>query len=432
MNADYTFPAWYNGKIINEALFCRTYLSAHPTKCYKGSFYTENGRVADEMSIGKDIYDEIIQYAETGAARKVHSILSGLRFQAQCDHLPVQLDRIHVANGTLFTDGRFIPTKELCRNRLPVAYIPNAPTPEKWIQFLNELLEPIDILSLQEYLGYCLIPSTKAQKLLVIKGDGGEGKSRVGNIMRGLLGDNLKYGSIAKVEHNQFAAADLENMLCMVDDDMKTQALKSTDHLKSIVTAETPIDLEKKGKQSYQGDMYARFLVFSNGDLQALYDLSDGFFRRQLILSTKRKAPDRRDDPNLGKKLRDEIEGIFLWCFEGLQRLIAQDFHFTVSDAAKANLENARLEADNVRAFLRSEGYFLLDANSSIPTADLYVIYKHWCEDNAIKPLPSKAFTRAMNRYADLYHLEYDNHVMNRSGKRVNGFRGIKAYSPST
>ena len=33
----------------------------------------------------------------------------------------------------------------------------------------------------------------------------------------------------------------------------------------------------------------ARLLAFSNGDLQALYDRSDGFYRRQLILTTKDK-----------------------------------------------------------------------------------------------------------------------------------------------
>ena len=33
--------------------------------------------------------------------------------------------------------------------------------------------------------------------------------------------------------------------------------------------------------------MFARLLAFSNGDLQALYDRSDGFYRRQLVLTTK-------------------------------------------------------------------------------------------------------------------------------------------------
>ena len=56
----------------------------------------------------------------------------------------------------------------------------------------------------------------------------------------------------------------------MVDDDMKMEALKSTHYLKSLITAEMPMDLERKGEQSYQGEMYVRFLAFSNGDLESL------------------------------------------------------------------------------------------------------------------------------------------------------------------
>ena len=52
-----------------------------------------------------------------------------------------------------------------------------------------------DILTLQEYLGYCLIPSTKGQKMLIITGKGGEGKSRIGLVMRSLLGRNKVHDS---------------------------------------------------------------------------------------------------------------------------------------------------------------------------------------------------------------------------------------------
>ena len=62
----------------------------------------------------------------------------------------------------------------------------------------------------------------------------------------------------------------------------------------------------------YIPDMYVRFMAFSNGDLEALYDKSEGFFRRQLILQTRRKPPGRVDDPYLSDKLKQEVEGIFL------------------------------------------------------------------------------------------------------------------------
>ena len=139
-------------------------------------------------------------------------------------NLPIHEDRLHVANGTLFLNGEFTEHKEFCRNRLPVKYDADAPQPVTWLHFLSELLEDEDILTLQEYLGYCLLPTNRGQTMMLLKGNGGEGKSRIGVVMQKLLGDNLKNGSIAKVERSPFARADLEHQLVMVDDDMKLDA----------------------------------------------------------------------------------------------------------------------------------------------------------------------------------------------------------------
>lgn len=91
----------------------------------------------------------------------------------------------------------------------------------------------------------------------------------------------------------------------MVDDDMKMEALPDTNILKAVVTMEDKMDLERKGKQSYQGYLYVRLMAFGNGTLSSLYDRSDGFYRRQTILKVKEKDPDRLDD----KKTRTCFEG---------------------------------------------------------------------------------------------------------------------------
>ena len=354
-------------------------------------------------------------------------MITGRSDWAYTQELPIQEDRIHVANGTLFLNGEFRAEKEFCRNRLPIRYDPSAPQPVTWLRFLSDLLEPEDILTLQEYLGYCLIPTNRGQVMMLLKGNGGEGKSRIGVVMQKLLGSNLKNGSIAKVERSPFARADLEHQLVMVDDDMKMEALKSTHYLKSLITAEMPMDLERKGEQSYQGEMYVRFLAFSNGDLESLYDHSDGFYRRQLILSVKKKPLDREDDPFLADKLCAEIEGIFLWCLDGLRRLIGNNYHFTESDRTKDNRVEAKREADNVLLFLRSEGYIRLKADSAIPSAALYGIYCLWCSDNAYKPRSARTVSMTLKKHADEFGLEHDNHIQNALGKRVNGFWGIEA-----
>ena len=129
---------------------------------------------------------------------------------------------------------------------MSVSYNPATPKPLRWLQFLSELLEEDDILTLQEYLGYCLIPSTKGQKMLMLIGRGGEGKSRIGLILNAMFHSAMNVGNIQKVETNRFARADLEHRLLMVNDDMDMSALPKTNYIKSIVTAEAKMDLEAR------------------------------------------------------------------------------------------------------------------------------------------------------------------------------------------
>ena len=203
-------------------------------------------------------------------------------------------------------------------------------------------------------------------------------------VMRAVFGENMVNGNLAKVETNRFARADLEHALVMVDDDMKMEGLPDTNYLKMIITAELPLDLERKGQQSYQGELYARFMGFGNGSIKALYDRSHGFFRRQIILTAKKRAPDRVDDPNLSEKLTADPEGLFLWCYYGLQRLMERNYRFTVSDQARANMEAAVSEGNNVVDFMASRGYLNFFTEAETSTKELYADRLYYCRPNGV------------------------------------------------
>ena len=421
-------PFWFDGKSINEALFCDDFLSRHKLVYTDGAFFTPDGRVTDELPLRGEIFEELRCCAVSNIPRKISNIMELMKLAARVEGLPPEQDRIHVANGTLFLDGKFTEGRsKIVRSRLPVAYDPNAPKPERWLKFLSELLYPEDIPTLQEFIGYCLIPSNKGQRMMVIKGSGGEGKSQIGAVLYALFGGNMKDGSIGKISENRFARADLEHVLLCVDDDMRMEALRQTNYVKSIVTAQGKMDLERKGKQSYQSWMFARLLAFSNGDLQALFDRSDGFYRRQLVLTTKEKAADRVDDPDLAEKMKAEVEGIFLWAFEGLQRLVANNFQFTESVRTRENREAVRRDNNNVYEFLESEGYIRLKADAAISSKDCYEIYRMWCEENNLTALKPRSFSDALMAASGKYNLEHCNTVTNPAGRRVWGFMGIEA-----
>ena len=215
------WPDWYNGKKIDEVQFGRAFLEQWPLKCVNGTLYTLDGPVEDESEIKQRILENIEEYVTSGLSKKVTNILETIKLLAFSDPFPIEQDCIHLQNGVYhLPDGTFQESRLFCQNRLPVKYAPKAPTPDRWLTFLHELLDDADIPTLQEYLGYCLIPSTKGQKMMLIVGKGGEGKSRIGLVLKRLMGDAASNGSVQKVENNRFARADLERRLLMIDDDM--------------------------------------------------------------------------------------------------------------------------------------------------------------------------------------------------------------------
>ena len=427
-SANLDAPIWFDGTNINEALFCDEFLSSRKIIFANGAFFTPDGRVTDDLPLRGEIYEELKCCAVNNIPRKITNILEVMKLAAHVEDFVPETDKIHLANGTLALDGSFTEGKpDIVRSRLPVAYRPDAPVPALWLSFLDGLLYAEDIPTLQEFIGYCLIPSNKGQRMMVIKGNGGEGKSQIGAVLGALLGSNMKDGSIGKISENRFARADLEHILLCVDDDMRMEALRQTNYVKSIVTAQGKMDLERKGKQSYQGWMYARLLAFSNGDLQALYDRSDGFYRRQLILTTKDKPLSRVDDPDIAEKMAAEVEGILLWAFEGLQRLVKNGFQFTESDRAKRNRELVKRDNNNVFDFLESEGYIRLKADACTSSKELYEVYKMWCEENSLNAIKARGFSDALIANQSRYNLESTNNIVNSSGRRVRGFVGIEA-----
>ena len=174
MSKNQNYPQWFDGKKINEILFCESFRKEHPMICVNGKFFTVDGAIEDDQELAREIFDAIKFFVTEKVSATVKSLMDVLKLMCYSAPLPLQTDRIHAANGTYYLDRRFDPEKQFCLNRLKVAYNETAPRPERFLAFLEALLYPEDIPTLQEFMGYCLIPTNKAQKMMVITGNGGE------------------------------------------------------------------------------------------------------------------------------------------------------------------------------------------------------------------------------------------------------------------
>ena len=76
--AELDFPAWFDGKDVNEAAFCREFLSKNKLIYADNAFFTPDGRLTDPLLLNEKIYAEL----ECCAAKK-HS---ARHFQDRGDH----------------------------------------------------------------------------------------------------------------------------------------------------------------------------------------------------------------------------------------------------------------------------------------------------------------------------------------------------------
>ena len=421
-----TAPVWLDDKSVNEIIFCEKFLSEHRIICINNQFIGFDG-VIEDIYIEKLIYEKLKPYIQKGVAGKVKQLCQALKLDAHSEEIVPDMNEIHLLNGTLNAATlEFTYEKKFCFGRINNSYNPGAAPPEKFLLFLSEFLIPEDILTLQEWLGYLLIPSTKAQKMLTMIGNGGEGKSRIGVLLKNIYGRTMSTGNLYTLETNRFARAALENSYLFLDDDMIMEKLSETNVLKTIITNEGKMLIEKKSIQPYSANIYAKLMSFGNGSLKSLTDKSDGFFRRQIIITTKPKPENRVDDPFLVEKFISEKEGILLWSLEGLRRLMDNNFSFTISERTAENLRNSMKDNSNIISFLEDEQFVKFDHSLECSTADLYSGYCHWCAINSTDPMKKEMFNFWLKQNHNKYNIEYGNNIQSHGNvKKARGYRGL-------
>ena len=424
-------PAWLDEKgKINEPLFCKELVENYPIIFSENRFYDYNGEVSEDI-ISHKISEIVMPNVTNNVAAVVKRLTEALKLCCFSKPIIPKEDEIHLLNGILKTDGTWLEEIRFCANRLNIDYNPNIWNdvyyPEDFLLFLSDMLDMEDITTLQEFLGYCLIPSTKGQAMLFIIGNGGEGKSRIGIVLQEIFKSAMITGNFQRIETDKFFRYNLQNKLLMLDDDMQMNAFSSTGYIKNLITAEIPVDVEAKGQQSQQAMLYSRFLCFGNGSPKALYDKSDGFARRMIILTTKPVPENRKNDPFLADKFIAEKVKIFCWMFDGLRRLIRNNFRFTISEKTRRNISEIMSDNCNIPEFLEDRGYISFGSGYSESTQALYSAYVDWCHKNLMNILNQNTFSTWLRSNSAKWGMTQTNHI-SVDNREVRGYKGVKTH----
>lgn len=384
---------------INDKKFAEWYVKRNELYCINDRFYTRYGQISDN-EFRNNIHNIIGGIITTRLSAKVESLLASVKNEAFTkldapDKYKVQFDNISfdVRHGKLEECDTFFTLHQIPHN-----YDAKADCP-KFKRFINNLFYEEDIPVIQEYLGYCLVPNTLAQTALFIIGEGGEGKSRIPVLMEHIIGaDNVVVGDFEGLQ-DKFSTSSLDKQMLFMDDELTLTALNDTSNFKKIVTAETAMEVEVKGKPKYKTKLYSRIICCGNGVIQSKFDRTDGFYRR-LLLCKVRPVHYDKPDRTLSDQLDKEIPGIINWMLEGLCRVVKNGFIIEPSKRMSDEVQSLRDNSDTIQLFMNDEQFidYTFDEEDKVSIKQLYDAYENWCQDNSYLIIHKNTFGKTIRR----------------------------------
>lgn len=305
---------------------------------------------------------------------------------------------INFRNGTL----EFLKGQETLREfrkadaltyQLPFAYDEDAICPifDKYLERVLPDSASRDVLA--EFLGWVFLRDLKLEKMLVLYGEGHNGKSVFFDIVNALLGvhnvSNQGLSSLSKIENRFHLASSLLNFGSEINDRCDTDLLKK-------LSSGEPVEARRLYKDPFIMRDYAR-LAFNANVLPRDAEHTVGFFRRFLIVPFNETISEEEKDPDLAQGIiASELPGVFNWAMRGLRRL-RQTRKFSDCQAATETLAAYRKESDSVAMFLEDE-CLQASPDSKIGKDSLYSDYRSYCQSAGYHPLSKNNFGKRLLR----------------------------------
>ena len=171
----------------------------------------------------------------------------------------------------------------------PMAFDPAATCPH-WNGFVSETF-PEDSQQLAwEIAAWLLDVHLALQKVILLYGPGGNGKSRALVGYCNFVGsENVAALSLQRLETDRFSPARLVGKVANVCPDLPSMAVESSSTFKSLVGGDS-LTGERKFSTSFEFRFYGR-LLFSANSYPRSKDASNAFFRRWRVIPFDREFP---------------------------------------------------------------------------------------------------------------------------------------------
>ena len=384
-------------------------------------FYEWDGKIWSRTSESQiRNYADILYGKRFSTAQRVASVSNLLKSrsitQVVFDRNPV----LTFQNGTLEIETerfREHNPSDYCSIIMDYDYDPTARCPV-WENFIEDVTdeEPRRAEILQFLAGYVLMNDCRFQKIFLLIGSGGNGKSVYLEIIQKLFGD----ANVTHVEPTglaqEFQRIRLKDSLLNIGSDINSDFSRGEIREWLLKVADgTSIQACYKGLNHI--DFIPRCKLVYACNAMPTAEIVNGLNRRmqfvdfpcQYVETPDPKNPKQKPrDIDIVKKLNAELPGIFNWAYSGY-KLLRTVGYFTDAPEQAEFIEQFEQTSNPVLVFCDDQEFY-----GTIPRDEVYSMYKLWCDRTGHKSLSREKF---MPKFRDAM----GDHISGERKKRIDG-----------
>ena len=245
------------------------------------------------------------------------------------------------------------------------------------------------------------------EKAFMFLGQGENGKSVCLGYIGSIMGKkNIVSIPLQDIANDRFMCADLNGMSANIFPDLEQNELKHTGKIKAITTNEG-IQAQKKYGQPFTLYPFCK-LMFSCNRFPRVYDQTQGFFRRWIIVKWERNF---ENNPERIEYLREKLDknqeekNLVFSCLVRLANKLNKVGKFTHSKDWKTIQKEWNENADPIDEF---DSNYIIDSENHKTKRETYYFYKEVMLSKGETPKGMGQFSKAFSEYHDEDRVEID------------------------
>ena len=266
--------------------------------------------------------------------------------------------------------------------------------------FLKDFIkDPDDYEMFLEYAGLSMTPDMHFQKMLILRGDGGLGKSVLLRMTDWMIGsENISNLTLQNL-NGRFDPAFLYGKILNYYADLSSEDMQSTSGIKTI-TGEDKVRAEIKGGDVFFFKPICKLIFSANRIPKSKDEKTVAYYRRLLIIAFSERA---EHIDNLEDKLHSDIDSFITLAVNAAHRMYERGY-ILESENSMREVEDLYFASDTVKAYIKD--CCVVGTDRKCSGDHLYSMYTMYCEREERPSLSRMGF------YANLREKGYSQRIV--------------------